>query len=116
MKPGKKRRWLLRAIDAAAVVSVAYGFGDFVWVMAHPARYSPPAVPPSPIDLKMWGFNFPFFLFGLFWLIVRFSRAYAIPYQSLETKLPILKQAVPLGIGLGGAVVLCGAMAICSLL
>jgi hypothetical protein len=106
----------LRAIDAAAVVSVAYGFGDFVWVMAHPARYSPPAVPPSPIDLKVWAFNFPFFLLGLFWLIVRFSRAYAIPYQSLETKHPILKQVLPLGIGLGGAVVLCGAMAMCSLL
>jgi len=116
VKPGKKRQWLLRAVDAAAVVFVAYGFGDFVWIQAHPARYSAPAVPPLPIDLKIWAFNFPFFLFGLIWLIVRFSRAYAIPYQILETKHPILKQSVPLGLGLGGAIVLCGAIAICSLL
>jgi hypothetical protein len=96
-----KRRWLIRAVDIAAVLFFGYGFGEFAWIIAHRANYNAPAASITPMDMRLWFINLPFFLFGLLWLIVRFARAYGVPYQALETRYPVLRQLVPIGIALG---------------
>lgn len=79
----RQPKWLVRIVDTVAVLSVAYGLGLAIWVIAHRTQYS--AVPTISPAIWLWIINLPFLLLGFLWLVARFVYAYWVPLQRFAS-------------------------------